>query len=63
MIRERIRSGELGPRLPSYMNLAHELAVSPITVQRASVCSVMRAWLSPTPPRHVRHPGDQRGQG
>ena len=34
-IRERIRVGELGPRLPSYMNLAHELEVSPMTVQRA----------------------------
>jgi DNA-binding GntR family transcriptional regulator len=34
-IRERIRAGELGPRLPSYMNLAHELEVSPMTVQRA----------------------------
>jgi DNA-binding GntR family transcriptional regulator len=34
-IRERIRAGELGPRLPSYMNLAHELGVSPMTVQRA----------------------------
>ncbi len=34
-IRERIRAGELGPRLPSYMALAHELGVSPMTVQRA----------------------------
>lgn len=34
-IRERIRAGELGPRLPSYMSLAHELEVSPMTVQRA----------------------------
>jgi DNA-binding GntR family transcriptional regulator len=34
-IRERIASGELGPRLPSYMTLAHELEVSPMTVQRA----------------------------
>ena len=34
-IRERIRAGELGPRLPSYMTLAHELEVSPMTVQRA----------------------------
>lgn len=34
-IRERIQAGELGPRLPSYMNLAHELEVSPMTVQRA----------------------------
>jgi GntR family transcriptional regulator len=34
-IRERIRAGELGPRLPSYMDLAHELGVSPMTVQRA----------------------------
>jgi DNA-binding GntR family transcriptional regulator len=34
-IRERIRAGALGPRLPSYMDLAHELEVSPMTVQRA----------------------------
>jgi DNA-binding GntR family transcriptional regulator len=34
-IRERIAAGELGPRLPSYMDLAHELGVSPMTVQRA----------------------------
>jgi GntR family transcriptional regulator len=34
-IRERIRAGALGPRLPSYMSLAHELEVSPMTVQRA----------------------------
>jgi DNA-binding GntR family transcriptional regulator len=34
-IRERIRAGEIGPRLPSYMTLAHELEVSPMTVQRA----------------------------
>jgi DNA-binding GntR family transcriptional regulator len=35
VIRDRIRAGELGPRLPSYMDLAHELKVSPMTVQRA----------------------------
>jgi DNA-binding GntR family transcriptional regulator len=34
-IRDRIQTGELGPRLPSYMTLAHELGVSPMTVQRA----------------------------
>jgi GntR family transcriptional regulator len=34
-IRERVQAGELGPRLPSYMDLAHELGVSPMTVQRA----------------------------
>jgi DNA-binding GntR family transcriptional regulator len=34
-IRDRIRAGEMGPRLPSYMTLAHELGVSPMTVQRA----------------------------
>jgi DNA-binding GntR family transcriptional regulator len=34
-IRDRIRAGELGPRLPSYMTLAHELEVAPMTVQRA----------------------------
>jgi hypothetical protein len=34
-IRQRVQSGELGPRLPSYMTLAHELGVAPMTVQRA----------------------------
>jgi DNA-binding GntR family transcriptional regulator len=34
-LRERIAAGQLGPRLPSYMTLAHELGVSPMTVQRA----------------------------
>ena len=34
-IRERIAAGGLGPRLPSYMDLAHDLGVSPMTVQRA----------------------------
>ena len=34
-IRDRIAAGEIGPRLPSYMDLAHELDVSPMTVQRA----------------------------
>ena len=34
-LRERIQAGELGPRLPSYMTLAHDLDVSPMTVQRA----------------------------
>ncbi|MGH3400619.1 MAG: GntR family transcriptional regulator [Streptosporangiaceae bacterium] len=34
-IRERIQSGDLGPRLPSYMDLAHEMGVAPMTVQRA----------------------------
>jgi GntR family transcriptional regulator len=35
LIRQRIQTGELGPRLPSYMDLAHELGVAPMTVQRA----------------------------
>jgi GntR family transcriptional regulator len=35
VLRERIRTGELGPRLPSHMKLAQELGVSPMTVQRA----------------------------
>lgn len=34
-IRERIRTGQYGPRLPSYMSIAHELEVAPMTVQRA----------------------------
>jgi DNA-binding GntR family transcriptional regulator len=35
IIRDRIKAGGLGPRLPSYMDLAHELGVSPMTIQRA----------------------------
>lgn len=35
LLRERIASGEIGPRLPSYMALAEELGVAPRTVQRA----------------------------
>jgi GntR family transcriptional regulator len=35
LIRERIETGEYGPRLPSYMAIAHELDVAPMTVQRA----------------------------
>ena len=35
VLRDRIRKGELGPRLPSHMQLAQELGVSPMTVQRA----------------------------
>lgn len=35
IIRDRIRAGTIGPRLPSYMDLAHELDVAPMTVQRA----------------------------
>ena len=35
VIRDRIAAGTLGPRLPSYMDLAHELEVAPMTVQRA----------------------------
>lgn len=34
-IRERIAAGKYSGRLPSYMDLAHELGVSPMTVQRA----------------------------
>ena len=34
-IRDRIRAGELGPRLPSYHDLANEMGVAPMTVQRA----------------------------
>ena len=35
ILREQIRAGELGPRLPSQMRLAEQLGVSPMTVQRA----------------------------
>lgn len=35
IIRERIQSGQYGPRLPSYHALANELNVSPMTVQAA----------------------------
>jgi DNA-binding GntR family transcriptional regulator len=35
MIRERVQSGDWGPRLPSYMSIAHDLDVAPMTVQRA----------------------------
>lgn len=35
ILRSRIYSGELGPRLPSHQQLANELDVSPMTVQRA----------------------------
>lgn len=34
-IRERIGSGAYGPKLPSYVTIAHELDVAPGTVQRA----------------------------
>lgn len=34
-IRERIQTGAYGPRLPSYMSIAHDLDVAPMTVQRA----------------------------
>jgi DNA-binding GntR family transcriptional regulator len=34
-IRQRIQAGDWGPRLPSYMTIAHDLDVAPMTVQRA----------------------------
>lgn len=34
-IREQIAAGELGPKLPSHMDLADQLGVAPRTVQRA----------------------------
>lgn len=34
-LRRRIETGELGPRLPSYMHLAEEFGVAPMTMQRA----------------------------
>ncbi|HTW00228.1 MAG TPA: winged helix-turn-helix domain-containing protein [Streptosporangiaceae bacterium] len=35
ILRARIQAGELGPKLPSYAQLAEELDVAPMTVQRA----------------------------
>ena len=34
-LRRRIVSGELGPKLPSHMDLAQQLGIAPRTVQRA----------------------------
>lgn len=34
-LRQQIAAGQLGPRLPSHMDLAEELGVAPRTVQRA----------------------------
>ena len=34
-LREQIASGEMGPRLPSAMDLAERMGVAPNTVQRA----------------------------
>ena len=34
-LRERIETGELGPKLPSHMELANQMGVAPMTVQRA----------------------------
>jgi len=34
-LRERIETGELGPKLPSIMDLAEQTGVAPRTVQRA----------------------------
>ena len=34
-IRRQISAGELGPKLPSHVNLAEQLGVAPRTVQRA----------------------------
>jgi DNA-binding GntR family transcriptional regulator len=35
IIREKIASGDYGPKLPSYHKLAEELGVAPMTVQAA----------------------------
>lgn len=35
IIRERIRSGDWSPRLPSQMQLAEELGVAPKTIEKA----------------------------
>lgn len=35
ILRERIRAGEIGPRVPSITKLAEEAEVSPATVKRA----------------------------
>jgi GntR family transcriptional regulator len=35
LLRQRIRSGDLGPRVPSIMELADESGLSPATVKRA----------------------------
>ena len=35
IIRQKIESGEYGPKLPSYHKLANELDVAPMTVQAA----------------------------
>lgn len=35
ILRARIKAGELGRKLPSYMALAQELDVAPMTIQRA----------------------------
>lgn len=34
-IRARIEAGEIGPKLPSHMELAEQMGVAPRTVQRA----------------------------
>jgi DNA-binding GntR family transcriptional regulator len=34
-LREQIKAGELGPKLPSHMVLAEQLGVATMTVQRA----------------------------
>jgi len=35
LLRERIRAGEIGPRVPSIMELAEETGLSAATVKRA----------------------------
>jgi GntR family transcriptional regulator len=35
ILRDQIRRGEIGPKLPSHMQLAERLGITPKTVQRA----------------------------
>lgn len=51
ILRDRIDSGELGPRLPSHQQLANELDVSPMTVQRALKVLKDEGLLSSQPGR------------
>jgi DNA-binding GntR family transcriptional regulator len=34
-IRQQIQAGQLGPKLPSHMELAQQMGVAPMTVQKA----------------------------
>lgn len=60
-LRERITAGELGPRLPSHMDLAEQLGVAPRTVQKALKVLIDEGLLYARPGRgtFVRRPGTQ----